>query len=285
VLGFTTRPRTRGRERNRPLRSIPALRALLLATAFFAGPLLVAPATCAAAPASRVASPASRVASPANRAASPANRVASPATSAAPAGVSAEDLVRAVEKRYAAIRTLSANFTQTFRSGELSQSVTERGRLFVRRPGQMRWDYREPEKKIFLVEPGGTTLSYLPADLRAIRSRLPSDAPHLDLLMGQSDLLQSFAATEVTLKDPAFPGSRAVKLVPRRPIEGIEMVYLEIEPRMMTVERVLVLDPMGNESDLVLDRVVENAAVKADVFDVRIPAGVSVQDATADASR
>ena len=196
-----------------------------------------------------------------------------------PAGT-AEELVRAVEKRYSGIRTLTASFTQTFRSGELGQALTERGRIFVRRPGQMRWDYREPEKKIFLVEPGGTTLSYLPADLRAVRARLPAEAPHLDLLMGRSDLLASFAASEVTLKDPAFPGSRAVKLVPRKPMDGIEMVYLEVEPRMMTVERVLVMDPFGNESDLVLDKVLENAVVKADVFDVRIPPGVSVQDAT-----
>jgi outer membrane lipoprotein carrier protein len=195
--------------------------------------------------------------------------------------MSAEDLVHAVEKRYAAIHTLTANFTQTFRSGELGQSVVERGRIFVRRPGRMRWDYREPEKKIFVVDEDGTTLSYVPADLTAVRARLPADAPHLDLLMGRSNLLEDFAAGEVTLKDPAFPGSRALKLVPRRPMEGIEMVYLEIEPRLLTVERVLVMDPLGNESDLVLDRVTENAVVRPDVFDVRVPPGVSVRDATA----
>lgn len=190
-----------------------------------------------------------------------------------------------VEKRYASIRSLTANFAQTFRSGEMGQQVVERGRIYVRRPGQMRWDYREPDKKVFVVSKDGSTLLYIPGDLRAVRSRLPAEAPHLALLMGQSDLLATFAASEVTLKDPAFPGSRAIKLVPRRETDGIEMIYLEIEPRMMTVERVLVLDSMGNESDLVLDKVVENAAVKQDAFDVRIPPGVTVQDAAAGAGR
>lgn len=244
----------------RPLRPTPALRVLPV----LALSVLVAASAEATSPAAPAASGASRADSGGSR---------------------AEELVKAVEKRYSSIRTLTANFTQTFRSGELGQSVVERGRIFVRRPGQMRWDYRMPEKKVFLVEPGGTTLSYMPSDLRAIRSKLPADAPHLDLLMGQSDLLASFAASEVTLKDPAFPGSRALKLVPRQPMDGIEMVYLEIEPRMMTVERVLVLDPLGNESDLVLDKVVENAPVRADAFDVRIPAGVMVQDASATAGR
>lgn len=253
-----------------PLRST-VLRVLPLLAFVVAGMHAVAPEACAE----------SSVGSSAGASSNAASETAGSETSKR----QADDLVRAVEKRYAGIRTLTANFTQTFRSGELRQSVVERGKIFMRRPGQMRWDYRTPEKKIFLVEPGGTTLAYQPSDLRAIRSRLPAEAPHLDLLMGQSDLLATFAASEVTLKSPAFPGSRALKLVPRKPMDGIEMVYLEIEPRRMTVERVLVLDPMGNESDLVLDKVVENAPVRADVFDVRIPAGVTVQDGTRSSSR
>ncbi len=218
---------------------------------------------------------------------------AGPAAAAAPAAASpggisasgAEQLIRGVEKRYAAIRTLTANFTQTFRSAELGQSLVERGRIFVRKPGHMRWDYRDPEKKIFIVEPDGKTLSYIPADLRAVRSRLPPDAAHLKLLMGSSDLLADYAASEVTLKTPAFPGSRAIKLVPRQTADAVAMIYLEIDPRMLSIERVLVVDPEGNESDLVLDRVQENGVVKPDAFDVRIPPGIVVQDAAVAAER
>jgi outer membrane lipoprotein carrier protein len=201
------------------------------------------------------------------------------AANAPAARIPASDLVKAVEHRYASIRTLSANFRQTFRSGELGQEVVEQGRLFVRRPGQMRWDYRQPEKKIFVVEKDGSTLAYLPADMTAVRGQLSGNAPHLRLLLGESDLLAAFAATDVQLKDPAFAGSRQVKLVPREPMEGIEFVYLEVDPRLLTVGRVLVMDSLGNESDLVLDKVVENAVVRPDAFDVRIPPGVAVQAA------
>jgi outer membrane lipoprotein carrier protein len=201
---------------------------------------------------------------------------------AAPAAPSdAAELVRAVERRYASIKSLTGSFTQTFRSGELGQHVSETGRIFMRRPGQMRWDYRQPDKKVFLVNADGTTLAYIPADMTATRSRIPATAPHLQLLMGQSDLLATFAASEVQLKDAAFPGSRQIKLVPRQPMEGIEMVYLEIDPRLLTVGRVLVMDPLGNESDLVLQKVEENAPVRADTFDLRLPAGVETVDAIA----
>ena len=181
------------------------------------------------------------------------------------------------------MRTLTAGFTQTFRSAGTGQQLVERGRIFVKRPGRMRWDYRQPDKKVFLVNADGTTLSYVPADLTAVRARLPADAPHLKLLMGDSDLLESFAVTEVQLKDPVAPGSRGLRLTPRKPMEGIELVYLEADPAAASIRRVLVLDALGNESDLVLDKVAENAPLKEDVFDVRLPAGIEVRDAVASA--
>lgn len=207
------------------------------------------------------------------------------AAGAAPATQDAGDLVRAVERRYAAIKSLTASFTQTFRSGELGQQIVEQGRLFVRKPGLMRWDYRQPDKKVFVVKPDGSTLVYVPSDMSATRSRIPSSAPHLRLLMGESDLLASFAASDVQLKDPSFPGSRQIKLVPREPMEGIEMIYLEVDPRLQTVGRILVMDPLGNESDLVLQRVEENAPVRTDAFEVRLPQGVDIVDLAAAGER
>ena len=97
-------------------------------------------------------------------------------------------LLREVESRHAKARTLSASFTQSFRSAALGQEVVERGRLFVKRPGRMRWDYRHPDKKVFVVSPDGSTLTYVPADLMAVRSRIPAEAVHLKLLLGESDL-------------------------------------------------------------------------------------------------
>ena len=83
-----------------------------------------------------------------------------------------------MEDRLGRASSLTANFTQTFRSAATAQQVVERGRLFVKRPGRMRWDYKQPDKKVFLVRSDGTTLVYVPADYMAVKSRLPADAPH-----------------------------------------------------------------------------------------------------------
>ena len=65
----------------------------------------------------------------------------------------------------------------------------------------------------------------------------------------------------------------------------MEVVYLEVDPRTHVIGRVLLVDPMGNESDLVLDKLVEDAQIKDDAFDIQLPPGVSTRDATTSEGR
>jgi outer membrane lipoprotein carrier protein len=196
----------------------------------------------------------------------------------APSAQSGADLVRAVEKRYASARTLTATFSQAYRSAAMGQEVVEGGRLWVKRPGRMRWDYRAPDKKVFLFPGDGTWIAYAPLQAQATRGAAPLDAPHVRLLLGEGSLLEAFDAEEVALREPAVPGSRQVKLTPRKPLDGVALAYLELDPTTLAVARVLVVDPAGNESDLRLSRTKENADVRDAVFDFKVPPGVEVRD-------
>jgi hypothetical protein len=121
--------------------------------------------------------------------------------------------------------------------------------------------------------------------MTAVRGRIPEEAPHLQLLLGRGQgLLDAFDVTEVRLKTPRVAGSRHLKLVPRGRLEGVEVVYLEVLPAMRQVARVLVVDPLWNESDLLLEKVKENDVVKDEDLRVRVPAGVAVREASPAAS-
>jgi outer membrane lipoprotein-sorting protein len=198
-------------------------------------------------------------------------------TSPAPEPSGGEALLRRLEERLAGLDSLRASFRQAFRSAATGVSVEERGRLFVARP-RLRFDYRRPDKKVFLVDADGTTLAYVPADRTAVRSRLPDEALHLRLLRGESDLARDFHVREVSLKEPAVPGTRHLKLVPRQPDAAIDTLYLEVAPDPPMVRRVLVVDPSRNESDLVLEDVRINPELGAEVFRVSIPSGVEIRD-------
>ncbi len=193
----------------------------------------------------------------------------------------AEELLRRVEKRHAGLRSMSASFTQAYRSAATGQEIIERGRLFVQRP-LIRFDYRRPSKKVFIVEADGTTLVYVPSDRSAVKAKIPDDAPHLRLLRGDSGLLEDFSVRVVTLKEPAVTGSTQLKLTPRRPLHDVDVAYLEIDGETGAIHRVLVLDALGNESDLLLNRVKENPRLSGSVFRLDLPRSVSMRDLTAD---
>jgi outer membrane lipoprotein-sorting protein len=196
----------------------------------------------------------------------------------------AEELVQRVEQRHAGLRSMSASFTQAYRSVATGQEIVERGRVFVQRP-LLRFDYRKPSKKVFLVEADGTTLAYVPADRSAVKARIPDDAPHLRLLRGDSGLLEDFSARVVELKKPAVVGSVQLKLTPRRPLHDVDLAYLEVDGESGAIHRVLVLDAMGNESDLLLHRVKENPRLGGSVFRLDLPGSVALRDLTQEQGR
>ena len=196
----------------------------------------------------------------------------------------AEALLRRVEERQGELKSMSASFVQAYRSVATGQEIVERGRLFVQRP-LLRFDYRKPSKKVFLVEADGSTMAYVPADRSAVKARIPDDAPHLRLLRGDAGLLDDFTVRLVELKEPAVSGSRQLKLTPRRPLHDVDLAYLEVDGRSGEIHRVLVLDSLGNESDLLLNRVKENPRLGSDVFRLKLPRGVELRDLTREQER
>src|SRR5918993_1499171 len=96
--------------------------------------------------------------------------VAAPVQSPRPAAETA----RALQQKYDQVRDFTADFTHTYEGGVLKRKSSERGVVQIKKPGRMRWDYVEPEKKLF-VSDGRMIYSYVPADKQVIRSNVPSE--------------------------------------------------------------------------------------------------------------
>src|SRR5687767_2645714 len=98
-----------------------------------------------------------------------------PAGTGRAADLTAPELAQALQKKIDSIRDFSADFTHTYQGGVLKRQLTERGRLMVKKPGKMRWDYTQPERKEF-VSDGTKIYFYIPADRQVVIRSLPSDA-------------------------------------------------------------------------------------------------------------
>lgn len=105
--------------------------------------------------------------------------------------------IAAVERRYNSAQTLEAGFEQSYLAQ--GRKRVERGRLSLRKPGRMRWDYTEPAGKLFIAD-GKWVWMYSPATGKAERTRLKASdderAP-LAFLLGKLDFRKLFRDFEL----------------------------------------------------------------------------------------
>jgi outer membrane lipoprotein carrier protein len=149
-----------------------------------------------------------------------------PARCADPDADLARSLVRRIEERHARATDLVARFTQSYRSGMLGREVVERGVVSIKRPGRMRWEYKDPETKLF-VSDGRTFYFYVPADRQVIVSEQDTERSlAARLLSGRGGLLDEFS---VSLEEPLEEGVVRLRLVPRREQADVARALVDAE--------------------------------------------------------
>jgi outer membrane lipoprotein carrier protein len=104
-----------------------------------------------------------------------------------------KDLLKGVEKRYNRAQTLQVQFDEAY-SVQGRPRKGETGRLTLRKPGRMRWDYTSPPGKLF-VSDGKDVYLYTPDSNRVEKSKLKASddmrAP-LAFLLGKLDFSKEF---------------------------------------------------------------------------------------------
>jgi outer membrane lipoprotein carrier protein len=189
------------------------------------------------------------------------------------------DIVEKVERHYDSVSDFEAGFTQRYERRLLRKTVSESGRVSVKKPGRMRWEYRLPEEKVFVTD-GAKTYFYLPAENQVMVSHAPEGAMGMEegspfeLLAGRGRLRDSF--TPSLSDEPATRGGIVLRLHPLKPREEFEEVELEVQPSDGRVLRVVLVDSARNRTEFLFDDVRENVGLSETLFRFAIPSGVEV---------
>jgi len=184
----------------------------------------------------------------------------------------AERLVKRIEERRARTTDLVARFVQSYRSGLLGRELVERGVVSIKQPGRMRWEYQEPEEKLFIAD-GETFYFYVPEDKQVIvQDQDEQRSLAARLLFGQGGLLDEF---EATLEEPFEEGVLRVRLVPRREDAELEAASIDVEPSGL-VRSILLEDIQGNRTRFRFEELKENTGLSDRLFRFEVPAGVEV---------
>lgn len=190
----------------------------------------------------------------------------------------ATELAQALQKKYATVRDFSADFVQTYKGGVVKRQLTEKGRMLIRKPGKMRWEYDTPEKKLF-VSDGLKMYYYVPADKQVTVNTVPPDdtasGPAL-FLSGKGNLIRDFQST-LTEVPAGFPaGTKALKLVPTRPQAEYDWLRLMIDGTSLTLRGLEATDAQGGISTFAFTNLKENVGPSDKEFAFTMPRGVDV---------
>jgi outer membrane lipoprotein carrier protein len=190
----------------------------------------------------------------------------------------AQELAQALQKRIDGIRDFSSDFTHVYEGGVLKKKVTERGKLQVKKPGKMRWEYTTPEAKTF-VSDGVKMYSYVPADKQVVVSPVPAEdeatTPSL-FLAGKGSLTRDFTPSLVATPPGMPAGARALKLVPKARQRDYDEMVLVVDPASLAFRGLVTIDAQGGKSSFSFTNLKENAGLTDKDFAFKIPRGVDV---------
>ena len=140
-------------------------------------------------------------------------------------------IAQAVDDRYNHLRTLRAEFTETYEGAGIER--TESGSLWLKKPGKMRWEYRIPREKLFLSD-GKDAWFYLPGDRQVRRTsvkKLDDLRSPLGFLLGKTRLEKELDGLSMAPDEaPLTPGNTVLRGVPKAMADRVSQVILEITP-------------------------------------------------------
>jgi outer membrane lipoprotein carrier protein len=198
-----------------------------------------------------------------------------------PAGPTADTIARDLQQKYNRVADFSADFVHAYRGGVLKQQATERGKLLVKKPGKMRWEYTAPERKLF-VSDGRKIYSYIPADRQVVVSTMPRDeqtpTPAL-FLTGKGDITRDFTVAFDKVPD-APAGSIALKLTPKRREPEYDSLTLVVEAKSLNLQMLITVDTQGGRSAFTFSNLKENIGVPDSQFVFQMPKNVDVDVVT-----
>jgi outer membrane lipoprotein carrier protein len=202
-----------------------------------------------------------------------------PAQTAAPLPtLTADGVVTKVQGFYTNIQKLSADFRQEYTNTTVGRGSKSDGRLYISKPGKMRWDYTSPDKKYFISD--GTTLWVYEESLKQAMKQDLKDMllpVAITFLYGQGDLKKDFSAE----LDPGKYGAKTdlvVKLTPRSPSAQYKNLWLVVDPTDFRVKESIILEATNNVNRFTFLNVKVNTAANFGDkhFKFTPPAGVRV---------
>src|SRR5262245_7395001 len=193
----------------------------------------------------------------------------------------ADPLIVQLQSKLDSMKTLKGRFVQTLDSSLIAGPRTEEGRLFLRKPSLMRWEYDTPERKLAIAD-GRNTWLYIPADRQVQKGTLrdlDEEGAAALLLAGRISLVKDFRSRRLpdqAAAEAGAPGAVAIELTPVRKRTDVQKVVLVIDEGRLLIRAVTVVNQDGDSMSLALYDLETDLELDMALFTFTPPQGVDV---------
>src|SRR5436853_5837454 len=198
----------------------------------------------------------------------------------APAGAGdpVKDLVRKVEARYQTMTDLTAEFSQSTDIKGFAKPLQSSGRVYIKRPGKLRWDYLAPTLEQIFVD-NDKVQFYIPEHKQVMigqLSKLTNSQAPLQLLqgIGRLDALYRVSQTSDGAKGQCGLPLLSLSLPDGGP-EHPRMVVV-VDPGSYFLRRVELHYMNGNVSAFTFSAFLPNTGLHDALFQFTVPQDVEV---------
>lgn len=194
--------------------------------------------------------------------------------SAAAADPTIDTIIAGVEARYN-VPGFTADFDQESILKAMAVTDTASGRLMVRQPGKMRWEYLVPDPQTIITD-GKDLWVYRPQENQVLVGKAPSffgEGKGAGFLSNIKTVRKSF---QLSLEPASDPNHYHLKLLPNKSSVELMAVELDIVKKTYDLVRITTFNVYGDETRIELKNVRFDDPPPEKLFRFDVPEGADV---------
>ncbi|MDF0674368.1 MAG: outer membrane lipoprotein carrier protein LolA [Nitrospira sp.] len=192
------------------------------------------------------------------------------------------EVVKQLQARYEKTKDLQADFSQKTKIEGFERPVTSAGKVYIKKPGRLRWDYLDPATEQIYVNQEDVKV-YVPEHKQVLVGKLTqmaaSKAP-LELLQGAAKLDESFDVEPTIGKSRGLGGIPLITLIPKakdqESAQNLQKIIVEVFPKTHYIRTVSLHEISGNVAVFEFSNLKPNLGLGNEVFDFKTPSDAEV---------
>jgi outer membrane lipoprotein carrier protein len=189
-----------------------------------------------------------------------------------------KEITAGIQYRYRDIKDLQADFHQKTTLPVMNRSKEASGKLYLRIPGKMRWDYLEGQKKSVIIN--DQTLWFYEPDENQVTVTDLTSMPDSDKLMtfltGMGELERDFLLDPAPSLEATREGHVILHLFPRGESSQWKRLRLLVDPRSFQVVQTAFEGVQGDLTVIDYTNIRTNQGLGDELFNFEIPEGTDV---------